>query len=217
MLTGPDAVGWVLPPVVRRGEPVCPGREAGRRASAAGPWMAHRRVPWDKGVNRGHPTEEGEQVGEKTFGDFGSFQSHSPSRAAAAKPRRGRSPRVLHGEAVPIRLVTPHPSPLPQGERGRLLWCNALCLLHPTVLPQGERGWLPWCNALCLLHPIVLPHGERGSLLRLEARPGLLTHRGWNPRTLPQARDAGLVSAEAWEFGQIPSLPPLAVATTMRR
>ena len=88
---------------------------------------------------------------------------------------------------------------------------------HPTPLPQGERELLLWCNALCLLHPIVLPHGERGSLLRLEARPGLLTHRGWNPRTLPQARDAGLVSAEAWEFGQIPSLPPLAVATTMRR
>lgn len=42
-------------------------------------------------------------------------------------------------------------------------------------------------------------------------------YRGWNPRTLPQARDAGLASAEAWEFGQIPSLPPLAVATTMRR
>ena len=47
---------------------------------------AHRRVPWDKRVNRGNPTQEGEQAGEKTFGDFGSFQSHSPSRAAAAKP-----------------------------------------------------------------------------------------------------------------------------------
>ena len=188
-----------MPPVVRRGEPVCPGREAGRRASAAGPGMAHRRMPWDKRGNRGHPTQEGEQAGEKTFGAImaksGSFQSHSPKPEGRAKPRRGQRPRVLHGEAGPIRLVTPHPSPLPQGERGRLLWCNALCLLHP----------------------IVLPHGERGSLLRLEARPGLLTHRGWNPRTLPQARDAGLVSAEAWEFGQIPSLPPLAVATTMRR
>ena len=53
----------MLPPVVRRDEPVCPGREAGRRASAAGPGMAHRRVPSDKGVNRGHPTQEGEQAG----------------------------------------------------------------------------------------------------------------------------------------------------------
>ncbi len=111
---------WVLPPVVRRGEPVCPGREAGRRASGAGPGMAHRRVPWDKRVNRGNPTQEGEQVGEKTFGDFGSFQSHSPSRAAVAKPRRGQRPRVLHGEAMLIRRVTPHPNPLPQGKRGLL-------------------------------------------------------------------------------------------------
>jgi len=46
-------------------------------------------------------------------------KSHSPSRAAAAKPHRGRSPRVLRGEAVPLRrgttlhqamtLPTPHP------------------------------------------------------------------------------------------------------------
>lgn len=123
------AMGWVLPPVVRRGETVCPGREAGCRASAAGPGMAHRRVPWDKRVNRGNPTQEGEQAGEKTFGDFGSFQSHSPSRAAVAKPRRGRSPRVLRGEAVLFRrrylakqrrYRTPHPNPLPQGERVRL-------------------------------------------------------------------------------------------------
>lgn len=64
LLTSLGAAGWELPPVVRRGEPVCPGREAGRRASAAGPWMAHRRVPWDKRVNRGNPTQEGEQVGE---------------------------------------------------------------------------------------------------------------------------------------------------------
>ena len=44
---------------------------------------------------------------------------------------------------MPIRLVTPHPNPLPQGERELLLWCNALCLLHPTVLPQEARGSLP--------------------------------------------------------------------------
>lgn len=37
LLTGLGAEGAGLPPVVRRGEPVCPGREAGRRASAAGP------------------------------------------------------------------------------------------------------------------------------------------------------------------------------------
>ena len=125
LLTGLGVAGWVLPPVVRRGEPVCPGREAGRRASAAGPWMAHRRVPWDKGASRGHPTQEGEQVGEKTFGDFGSFQSHSPSRAAAAKPCRGQRPRVLHGEAVPLRRGAAfvrqcrYPTPHPFSRKGR--------------------------------------------------------------------------------------------------
>ena len=36
-LAGLGATGWLLPPLVRRGDPVCPGREAGRRASAAGP------------------------------------------------------------------------------------------------------------------------------------------------------------------------------------
>lgn len=64
LLIGLGAVGLVLPPVVRRGEAVCPGREAGRRASAFGPEMAQRRVPSDKRVNRGHPTQEGEQAGD---------------------------------------------------------------------------------------------------------------------------------------------------------
>ena len=135
-----------MPPVVRRGEPVCPGREAGRRASAAGPGMAHRRMPWDKRGNRGHPTQEGEQVGEKTFGDFGSFQSHSPSRAAAAKPRRGRSPRVLHGEAMPISCR-----------------CNALRLLAPYLSPARGEGivaaddYAPLIDPTGLLHPAPHP------------------------------------------------------------
>ncbi len=47
-----------------------------------------------------------------------------------AKPGRGQRPRVLHGEAMPLRrgvafarqwrYRTPHPDPLPQGERGLL-------------------------------------------------------------------------------------------------
>ena len=70
--------------------------------------------------------------------ESGSFQSHSPSRAAAAKPRRGRSPRVLHGEAMPFRLaifrhVMTLPTPLTlalsrkgrgDGYRGRLRFAN---------------------------------------------------------------------------------------------
>lgn len=81
------AMGRVLPPVVRRGESVCPGREAGRRASAAGPWMAQRRVPWDKRVNRGNPKQEGEQVGDKTFGVICQRERVFPK--SLAKPRSG--------------------------------------------------------------------------------------------------------------------------------
>lgn len=65
---------------------------------------------------------------EKTFGDFWSFKSHSPSRVAAAKSLRGQGPRVLHGEAMPSKrwiafrqrndISPPHPYPLPQGARG---------------------------------------------------------------------------------------------------
>ena len=163
LLTCLGAAGWVLPPVVRRGEPVCSGREAGRRASGAEPGMAHRRVPWDKRVNRGHPTQEGEQVGvafllvtflwprkEKslaqarragetpsrtassrparrsraieawggirqamtlptltlTLSRKGRGGSNRSRRGSRAKPRRGRSPRVLNGEAMPFTRGT---------------------------------------------------------------------------------------------------------------
>ncbi len=73
---------------------------------------------------------------------------------------------------MPKRLATPHPSPLPQGARGWLPWCNALRLLHPTPLPlgggDGYRGRLRFANRPCL------SRGRR--------KP----HRGWNPRPLPR-------------------------------
>ena len=133
-LTGLGVAGWVLPPVVRRGEPVCPGREAGRRASAAGPWMAHRRVPWDKRVNRGNPTQEGEQVGvafllvtflwprkEKSLAKPRSG-GETPSRTESSCPaRRSRAIEAWGGIRQAMTLPTPHPNPLPQGERGWLL------------------------------------------------------------------------------------------------
>jgi len=55
-------------------------------------------------VGRDEGTREaGGLPGEKTFGDFGSFQSHSPQPEGRAKPLRGQGPRVLHGAAMPIR------------------------------------------------------------------------------------------------------------------
>ena len=91
-------------------------RDDGAAAAGTGMCRLRRSV---RPVGRDEGTREaGGLPGEKTFGDFGSFQSHSPSRAAAAKPRRGRSPRVLHGEAMPFRLAIfryamtlPTPSP----------------------------------------------------------------------------------------------------------
>ncbi len=183
LLTGLGAAGWVLPPVVRRGETVCPGREAGCRASVAGPGMAHRRVPWDKRVSRGNPTHEGEQAGEKTFGDFGSFQSHSPqprsggeipSRTGSSCPaRRSRAIEAWGGIRHAMMLPPPHPNPLPQGERGsnrsrrgwrakphrgrrpRVLRGEAVPLRRGTTLHQAMTLPTP--------HPNPLPQGKRGS------------------------------------------------------
>ena len=76
-------------------------RDDGAAAVGTGMCRLRRSV---RPVGRDEGTREaGGLPGEKTFGDFGSFQSHSPSRIAAAKPLRGQRPRVLHGEAMPIR------------------------------------------------------------------------------------------------------------------
>ena len=62
-------------------------------AAAAGTGMCRLRRSV-RPVGRDEGTREaGGLPGEKTFGDFWSFKSHSPSRAAAAKPLRGQSPR----------------------------------------------------------------------------------------------------------------------------
>lgn len=59
--------------------------------------------------------------------ESGSFKSHSPQPEGRVKSLRGQGPRVLHGEAMPSKrwiafrqrndISTPHPGPLPQGER----------------------------------------------------------------------------------------------------
>ncbi len=92
------------------------------------PSAALRPTRWTRGGN----PRSGGFAGGKTFGVIcqreRSFQSHSPSRVAAAKPLRGQGPRVLHGEAMPSKrwiafrqrndISPPHPNPLPQGARG---------------------------------------------------------------------------------------------------
>ena len=69
-------------------------------AAAGGTGMCRVRRPV-------RPDEGGEGIreadglpGEKTFGDFGSLQSHSPRPEGRAKLCRGQSPRVPWGEAT---------------------------------------------------------------------------------------------------------------------
>ncbi|MNV10358.1 hypothetical protein D3C71_1008770 [compost metagenome] len=158
LLTGLGAAGWVLPPVVRRGELVCPGREAGRRASAAGPGMAHRRVPSDKGVNRGHPTQEGEQAGvafllvtflwprkEKSLAQA-RRAGETPSRTESSRPAwRSHANTLLQGNDVtePLTLTLSRKG-RGDGYRGRLRCANRPYVhIAPNASPVGERGLLP--------------------------------------------------------------------------
>ncbi|MNS09988.1 hypothetical protein D3C72_414900 [compost metagenome] len=87
-------------------------------AAAAGTGMCRLRRSV-RPVGRDEGTREaGGLPGEKTFGDFGSFQSHSPQPEGRAKPHRGQRPRVLHGEAVLIRREGRcQPSDRPQKNR----------------------------------------------------------------------------------------------------
>ena len=77
------------------------GRSLGWRRPKCRLRRSVRPVGRDEGTR-----EAGGLPGEKTFGDFWSFKSHSPSRVVAAKPLRGQRPRFLHGEAMPLRRWT---------------------------------------------------------------------------------------------------------------
>ncbi len=79
-------------------------RDDGAAAVGTGMCRLRRSV---RPVGRDEGTREaGGLPGEKTFGDFGSFQSHSPQPEGRAKHLRGQGPRVLHGEAMPLRRRT---------------------------------------------------------------------------------------------------------------
>ena len=126
-------------------------------AAAAGTGMCRLRrsvrpVGRDEGIR-----EAGGLPGEKTFGDFWSFKSHSPSRAAAAKPRRGQRPRILHGEAMPSKrwmafrrrmtlapLTLPSP---PRGERIRPKDAEASRQANKKTAAPGLRFFY-WVNLL---------------------------------------------------------------------
>ncbi len=174
---------------------------------------AHRRVPWDKRVNLGNPTQEGEQVGvafllvtflwprkEKSLAPA-RRAGETPSRTASSHPAwRSHAIQTL-GDIPPGNDIRPpHPNPLPQGERERLPRTITLRLLHPTAHPPGRgdgyRGRLRFANRPytliapystftdCPTRRIHMGHGQSPG-----ADGGI--RRGCNPRTLPQARETG--------------------------
>ncbi len=75
----------------------------GAAAGGTGMCRVRRSVRPDEG---GEGIREADGLpGEKTFDDFGSFQSHSPRPEGRAKPRRGQRPRILWGEATSRELL----------------------------------------------------------------------------------------------------------------
>ncbi len=100
------------------------GRSQGWRRPKCRLLRSVRPVGRDEGTR-----EAGGLPGEKTFGVIcqreRSCKSHSPQPEGRAKPCRGQRPRLFNAEPhqpdwlvkEPKRLATPHPGPLPQGER----------------------------------------------------------------------------------------------------
>ncbi len=132
--------------------------------------------------------------GVKTFGDFGSFQSHSPSRAAAAKPVEdgvlvSRMAKPCHlgvGQHSSGNEVT-QPLTLALSRRGRgdgyrgAMRC-AYCTLRLSPKGRGDcyRGRLRFANRP---YSTLLVPGQSETPSRVE------------PSHLAEARDAGLASA----------------------
>lgn len=126
--------------------------------------------------------------------ESGSFQSHSPSRAAVAKPRRGQRPRVLCGEAVsiwrvPLTLTLSHKG-RGDGYRGRLRSANrpySTPSIDPKPYPpRGEGIIYPGAMRFAYWHPTCLPQGGGDGYcgrLRSANRP----YRLIAPYRLPQA------------------------------
>ncbi len=86
--------------------------------------------------------------------ESGSFKSHSPSRVAAAKPLRGQRPRVLHGEAMPIRREGRcQPSGRPQKKpqpKGCGFFIRSTCWHQTPTRPTGLRHGASWSCRRCL-------------------------------------------------------------------
>lgn len=88
-------------------------------------------------------------------------KSHSPRRAAAAKPRGGWSPRVLHGEGMPFReMIFRHakmlPNPSPARGEGMVTADDYAALIDPTgLLHPAPHPVVGEVHSRCLVpHPL---------------------------------------------------------------
>lgn len=123
-------------------------------AAAVGTWMCRLRRSV-RPVGRDEGTREaGGLPGEKTFGDFWSFKSHSPQPEGRAKHLRGQGPRVLHGKAMPIRREGRcQPSGRPQKKTAaqRLrFFIGSTCWLQTPTRPTVLRHGASWFYRRCL-------------------------------------------------------------------
>ena len=88
--------------------------------------------------------------------ESGSFQSHSPQPEGRAKPLRGQGPRVLHGEAMPIRREgTCQPSGRPQKNRSHRAAVFLLAQPVDASSATGLRRGASWSCRRCL--PALCP------------------------------------------------------------
>ena len=172
-------------------------------------------------MNRGHPTQEGEQAGvafllvtflwprkEKSLAQA-RRAGETPSRAAPSCPARRSHAQVTQSLTLAL-------SRKGRGDGYRGAMRCAYCTLRLSRWGEGTvtaDDYAVLIDPTCILRPTPLPLGGgdcyRGRLrfanrpysTRLDpTRPYLSRgrrkpRRGWNPRTLPQARDAGLASA----------------------
>ncbi len=131
-------------------------RDDGAAAVGTGMCRLRRSV---RPVGRDEGTREaGGLPGEKTFGVIcqreRSFKSHSPQPEGRAKHLRGQGPRVLHGEAMPIRREGRcQPSGRPQKKpqpKGCGFFIGSTCWHQTPTRPTGLRHGASWSCRRCL-------------------------------------------------------------------
>ncbi len=159
-LTGLWAAGWVLPPVVRRGE--------GTRSGAPS-WMTAQTqavqgctvcvVPPDLLPEpRAPDRRRANKWGRRLLVTLGLSKVTRQAAQRRRNPVEGSALVSCMAKPCQKRRATPHPNPLPQGERKLLPWCNALRLLAPYLSPTRGEGTVTADDYAPLIDPTRLHH-----------------------------------------------------------